>query len=249
MSQLVQTYMTPSKRVTHLQTLSLGMADEFLYTQASCPKFSTALKRSAEVLAREAGGTFAKAWKAKAAPSIFSKLFFKRGQVPRGWLTDAVQGRINCESVEAVQKAAAYFQSILSMQEAAVEAAGRPVLGEEPSGTAILQYDLTGLVDSETEKPVENIASFLTSSPPEGVLRLSCQRAFHSCSLLAPASLGTRSTHLEEVRLEPAWIQVVQVATLQMSRLWATRPSRCTECARALAPKRLTAWNRAKSSL
>ena len=166
-SHCVQTYMAPCKRVVHLEMLSITMADEFLYTQATNPKYAAGLKRAAEVLAHEAGGTFAKVWRAKAAPAIFTKLYFRRGQTPNGWLTDALQGRIVCDDVDAVQAAAAFFQAILDSQQAAAQAAGRSTLPDHPQGSTILDYDVNDLLDA-AGKPVSQIGTYLASAPPEG---------------------------------------------------------------------------------
>lgn len=162
--------MAPCKRLVYLETLSLAMADQFVYAQATSPKYSIGLKRMAEVLAKEGGGTFAKVWRPKAAASVFSKLYFRRGQTQAGWLTDALQGRINCDGADAVQQVAAFFQSIMNVQQKAVEEAGRPGLHETPDGTNILAYDLSALLDSGSSKPVAQVGTFLKAASAEGVV-------------------------------------------------------------------------------
>jgi hypothetical protein len=162
--------MAPCKRLVYLETLSLSMADQFVYTQATSPKYSVGLKRIAELLAKEGGGTFAKVWRPKTAASVFSKLYFRRGQTQVGWLTDAVQGRINCDSADAVQQVAAYFRSIADVQQKAVKEARRPGLNEMPDGTNILAYDLSTLLDSDSGKPVAKVGTFLKEASPEGAV-------------------------------------------------------------------------------
>jgi hypothetical protein len=144
------------------------MADNFLYTQCTSFKYSTGLKRAGELLAKEVGGAFAKAWKPKSAASIASKLYCRRGRTVAGWLTDALQGRIICETQEGVKQAAAYFQQVLDSQTAAVKADGRLVLGEIPSGDRIIRYTTDGLLHSHTKKPVDVLAEYLSEMTDEG---------------------------------------------------------------------------------
>ena len=144
------------------------MADNFLYTQATSHKYSAALKRAGELLAKEAGATFAKAWKAKSPASICHKLYLNRGQTRCGWLTDSVQGRATCDSAEAVAEAAGFFQNVLETQTAATAAAGRMALDGQLSGERILRYTLAGLQHAETGEPVDALTTYLSQLSPEG---------------------------------------------------------------------------------
>jgi hypothetical protein len=163
----MQTYTTPSGRLTYLEGLAIIMADNFLYTQCTSYKYSVGLKRAGELLAKEVGGVFAKAWKPKAAASIASKLYCRRGQTVVGWLTDAIQGRVVFETPGDVTRAAAYFKQILQVQAAAVKGAGWPVLGDSPSGDCICRYTTEGL-PLHGNKAVDELATYLTEMADEG---------------------------------------------------------------------------------
>eukprot|EP00892_Ulva_mutabilis_P003904 jgi/Ulvmu1/1886/UM012_0043.1 len=159
-AELNEVYLPPPARAVYLQNLALKMADSWTYTQATSLKYAPRLKRAAEVLARMVpGATFGKAWRPKPTAAIYSKLYHHRGQVPQGWLSDAIQGRINCESMETVQQVAAFFRGILEAQAAAADAAERPPLSEEPTGAEIQAYDLDGLTVLETGLPVDALAT------------------------------------------------------------------------------------------
>lgn len=152
--------MPPPPRGTYLQTLALKMAESWTYTQATSLKYAPRLKRAAEVLARMVpGATFAKAWRPKPTAAIYSKLYHHRGQVPNGWLTDAIQGRINCDSTDTVQQVADFFRGIMDAQAAAADAAERPTLSDEPSGDEIQAYDLEGLTDMDTGLPIDALVT------------------------------------------------------------------------------------------
>ena len=164
----MQVHAAPCKRLTHLVRLAVLLADDMLYVQATSFKYSGGLKTAADLLAKEAGGTFAKAWKPKAAPSIASKLYFRRGQTRRGWLADALQGRINCSTPAAVASAAAFFQAILDKQQATAEAADMQTLGEEPSGREIQAFSVEGLMDADSGERVDLLGTYLPKLSEEG---------------------------------------------------------------------------------
>lgn len=166
----MQTFLPPPPRGTYLQNLALKMAESWTYTQATSLKYAPRLKRAAEVMARMVpGAAFAKAWRPKPAAAIYSKLYYHRGQVPKGWLTDAIQGRINCDSTETVQQVADFFRGIMEAQAAAADAAERPTLSEEPSGAEIQAYDLEGLTDMDTGLPIDALVTHCQGNmTPEG---------------------------------------------------------------------------------
>ena len=155
-------------RVTYLQHLSSSLAGTFAYLQAVSFKYSAGLKRIADCFAKKHGASFSKAWKPKAAGSVCSKLVLRRGATAQGWLSDALQGRITCDSVEAVATVAASFAAILSAQGAVAAAAGRPCLGSEPTGEEIARYDVTGLVDPESGVPLDRVITWLPDLSDEG---------------------------------------------------------------------------------
>lgn len=69
----------------------MSLADDFTYAQSTSYKYSAGLKLIADQLAKAAGGTFAKAWRAKDASGVFTKLYLRRGNAQHGWLSDALQ--------------------------------------------------------------------------------------------------------------------------------------------------------------
>lgn len=156
----MQKFLVPSPRVVYLQKLSLSMFSVFTYLQATSVHYGPRLKRAGDLLARANGATFAKSWRAKPAASIFTKLYHRRGQVPCGWLTDALQGRITCDSQEGVDKVVEFFTDIVTAQREAAFAAGRPAMGEEPTAEEIMAFDLTGLVHEESQKPVDELKTY-----------------------------------------------------------------------------------------
>lgn len=168
----LQTFFPPPARGTYLQGLALKMSESWTYTQATSLKYAPQLKRAAELLARMVpGATFAKAWRPKPTAAIYSKLYHHRGQVPKGWLTDAIQGRINCDSTDTVQQVADFFRGIMDAQAAAADAAERPILSGEPSGAEIQAYNLEGLTDMDTGLPIDDVATYCQGNmTPEGVL-------------------------------------------------------------------------------
>lgn len=93
-------------------------------------------------------------------------------QVRNGWLADALQGRINCDSLEAVAAVAEFFRVILQTQTAAAVAAERPFLGAAPTGSEIMEYSLQGLLHPQSGLPVDQVATWLPDLSEEGALLL-----------------------------------------------------------------------------
>jgi hypothetical protein len=163
----LQAHLPPHRRLAHLERLAVALAGDFAYAQARSYKCSAGVKLAGELLAQEAGGAFAKAWKPKAAASVASKLYFRRGGAARGWLADALQGRVNCSRPAEVAEAAAFFQGILDRQAAAAEAAGLPALGESPTGAEVQAYSVAGLKD-EGGAAIDQIGTYLSKMTKEG---------------------------------------------------------------------------------
>jgi hypothetical protein len=122
------------------------------------------------VLARAVGGAaFAKAWRPKPAAAVFTKLYHRRGQVPVGWLTDALQGRLTCDSADAVDRAVDFFTDVMSTQGQAAFAAGRAILPETPSAADLMAFDVSGLLLEESQKPADELTTFCEAAlSPEG---------------------------------------------------------------------------------
>jgi hypothetical protein len=226
----MQAYTTPSGRLNYLEGLAFTMADNFLYTQCTSYKYSACLKRAGELLAKEVGGVFAKAWKPKSAASIASKLYCRRGQTVLGWLTDAIQGRVVFETPGDVTRAAAYFKQILQVQAAAVKAAGRPVLNDSPSGDCICRYTTEGL-PLHDNKAIDELATYLTEMADEGELHallfllawtvcISIKRPKHHCcgSLLVLGAPRLNSQHGTECAMTTQKLQ--STAPIQFLLAW-----------------------------
>ena len=172
----MQAQTAPYKRMVYLETLALNLADDMTYLQSTSYRYAPALKQVADLLAKQAGGTFAKAWRPKAASTIAAKMYFRRGRVQRGWLADALQGRINCSSTEAVRDVAAFFQSVADQQNQAADAAGLHRLPTEPSGADLLSWDISGLQHAGTGARIDQVGTFLPDLSEAGatLALLSC---------------------------------------------------------------------------
>lgn len=86
-----------------------------------------------------------------------------------GWLTDALQGRITCASPENVESLTEWFQDVLSTQARTADDNERNTLSANPTGAEIINYDLSGLVDEDTERPIDGLATFCEGvMTPEG---------------------------------------------------------------------------------
>lgn len=170
----MQKYLSTGPRMLYLQKLSLAICGVFTYLQATSPYYGPRLKRAGDLLARMVpGATFAKAWRPKPAASILTKLYHRRGQTTGGWLTDALQGRITCDSKESVESVVEFFNTVLGKQTEVAYENGRSVLSSPPSATEIMKYDISGLTDEETEKPVDALATFCEAAmTPEGMVLL-----------------------------------------------------------------------------
>jgi hypothetical protein len=122
------------------------------------------------------GATFAKAWCPKQAASILTKLYHRRGQTSQGWLTDALQGRITCDTRETVDGVVEFFNDVLSKQRQAAMQNNRTVLSTPPTVAEIMSYDISGLQEEECKKPVDELATFCRDvMTSEGVLIISFQ--------------------------------------------------------------------------
>lgn len=167
----MQKYLCTAPRVLYLEKLSLAICGVFTYLQATSPNYGPRLKRAGDVLARMVpGAAFAKAWRPKPAASVLTKLYHRRGQTTRGWLTDALQGRITCDSQESVNGVAEFFNNVLSQQGQAAYDDDRSILSAPPSGAEVMSYNLSGLKDDETEKAVDELASYCEAAmTPEGM--------------------------------------------------------------------------------
>lgn len=207
----MQKFLPPPPRALYLQSIALKMADSWTYTQATSLKYAPRLKRAAEVLARMVpGATFAKAWRPKPSSATYSKLYHHRGQVPKGWLSDAIQGRINCDSKDTVQQVAEFFRRIMDTQAAAADAAERPQLSEEPTGAEIQAYNLEGLIDLETELPVDALATYCQANmTPEGTPAVSAALCcpFLVCSLYRPPAQPLKAPQ-EGARFGICWTAI-----------------------------------------
>lgn len=162
--------MTAAPRVLYLEKLSLSICGVFTYLQATSPHYGPRLKRAGDVLARVVpGAAFANAWRPKPAASVLTKLYHRRGQTTRGWLTDALQGRITCESRESVDSVAEFFNNVLSTQGQAAYDDERGILSSPPTGAEIMSYDISGLIHDESEKPIDDLATYCEEAmTPEG---------------------------------------------------------------------------------
>lgn len=167
----MQKFLSAGPRVLYLEKLSLAICGVFTYLQATSPHYGPRLKRAGDLLARMCpGATFAKAWRPKPAASILTKLYHRRGQTTQGWLTDALQGRITCETKETVDSVVEFFNGVLSKQAEAATEKNRIVLSSPPTGAEIKNYDISGLKDEESEKPLDALATFCEEAMnPEGM--------------------------------------------------------------------------------
>jgi hypothetical protein len=135
------------------------------------------------------GATFSKAWIPKPAASILTKLYHRRGQTSQGWLTDALQGRITCDTKETVEGVVDFFSYVLQQQSDAADKNNRLVLSSPPTAAEIMNYDISGLYneDEECEKPVDELTTFC-----EGVMSPEGAPFFFNLVLLCESYLRSR---------------------------------------------------------
>lgn len=195
----VQKYLVTSPRVLYLEKLSLAICGVFTYLQATSPFYGPRLKRAGDLLARMVpGATFAKAWRPKPAASILTKLYYRRGQTTQGWLSDALQARITCDTKESAESVVEFFSNVLSKQAEAALEDQRSVLSSPPTAADIMNYDISGLLDEDSEKPIDAIATFCEEAmTPEGKCFVLCSTLTFSlcvspcaCSQFQVTSIG-----------------------------------------------------------